>query len=101
MIIFNFQFHTKKPYPELTLRDTAYSFTGGSSIIAFQFYYYMSVRFFSLTDCLYIAVALQRCMMILLSYGFIGSRTTGFLVFFTLKAIPLARFSSVSLRRRL
>lgn len=63
MIIFNFQFHTKKPYPtELTLRDTAYSFTGGSSIIAFQFYYYMSVRFFSLTDCLYIAVALQRCM---------------------------------------
>ena len=54
---------SKKAVPtELTLRDTAYSFTGGSSIIAFQFYYYMSVRFFSLTDCLYIAVALQRCM---------------------------------------
>ena len=56
MIIFS---SIQKAVPtELTLRDTAYSFTGGSSIIAFQFYYYMSVRFFSLTDCLYIAVAL-------------------------------------------
>ena len=63
MIIFNFRFYEKKPHPQsLTLRDTAFIFFTESVIITFQFYHYMSVRFFSLTDCLYIAVALQRRM---------------------------------------
>ena len=58
-----FRFYEKKPHPRsLTLRDTAYILTTESVIITFQFYHYMSVRFFSLTDCLYIAVALQRRM---------------------------------------
>ena len=58
-----------------------------SVIIPFSFTHYMSVRFFTLTDCLYIAVALQRCVDDSFSRnGFIGSQNYRFSAFLHLES---------------